>query len=48
MIQIGGRTYELIQNYKNAWDPEAFKQRYSEVWTVTITLSGIGGTRSSA
>ncbi|WP_330163532.1 YutD family protein [Paenibacillus woosongensis] len=31
MIQIGGRTYELIQNYKNAWDAEAFKQRYSEV-----------------
>ncbi|MUG86412.1 DUF1027 domain-containing protein [Paenibacillus timonensis] len=31
MIQIGGRTYELIQNYREAWDPEAFKQRYSEV-----------------
>ncbi|WP_059049437.1 YutD family protein [Paenibacillus senegalimassiliensis] len=31
MIQIGGKTYELIQNYKEAWDPEAFKQRYSEV-----------------
>ncbi|MNE35478.1 hypothetical protein D3C76_72000 [compost metagenome] len=31
MIQIGGRTYELIQNYKDAWDTEAFKQRYSEV-----------------
>lgn len=31
MIQIGGRTYELIQNYKDAWDAEAFKQRYSEV-----------------
>ncbi|GIP59932.1 YutD family protein [Paenibacillus sp. FSL W8-0186] len=31
MIQIGGRSYELIQNYKNAWDAEAFKQRYSEV-----------------
>lgn len=31
MIQIGGRTYELIQNYRDAWDPEAFKQRYSEV-----------------
>ncbi|GIO43948.1 YutD family protein [Paenibacillus apis] len=31
MIQIGGKTYELIQNYKDAWDAEAFKQRYSEV-----------------
>lgn len=31
MIQIGGRTYELIRNYRDAWDPEAFKQRYSEV-----------------
>lgn len=31
MIQIGGKTYELIQNYKDAWDVEAFKQRYSEV-----------------
>ncbi|MCH1641688.1 YutD family protein [Paenibacillus timonensis] len=31
LIQIGGRTYELIQNYRDAWDPEAFKQRYSEV-----------------
>nr|WP_240908683.1 YutD family protein [Paenibacillus timonensis] len=31
LIQIGGRTYELIQNYREAWDPEAFKQRYSEV-----------------
>ncbi len=31
MIQVGGRTYELIQNYRDAWDPEAFKLRYSEV-----------------
>lgn len=31
MIQIGGKTYELIQNYKDAWNSEAFKQRYSEV-----------------
>jgi len=31
MIHIGGRTYELIYNHKNAWDQEAFKQRYSEV-----------------
>lgn len=31
MIQIGGKNYELIQNYKDAWDLEAFRQRYSEV-----------------
>lgn len=31
MIQIGGRSYEVIHEYKNAWNPEAFKDRYSEV-----------------
>jgi len=31
MIQIGGRTYELVHERKNAWNPEAFKERYSDV-----------------
>lgn len=31
MIQIGSKSYELIQNYREAWNPEAFKQKYSEV-----------------
>ncbi|EPY12760.1 MULTISPECIES: YutD family protein [Paenibacillus] len=31
VIQIGGRSYEVIHEYKNAWNPEAFKGRYSEV-----------------
>jgi uncharacterized protein YutD len=31
LIQIGGRTYELVHEHKTAWNPEAFKDRYSEV-----------------
>ena len=31
MIQIAGRLYELIHEHKNAWNPEAFKGRYSDV-----------------
>ncbi|WP_309123100.1 YutD family protein [Paenibacillus sp.] len=31
MIWIGGKAYELVQEYKDAWKPEAFKERYSEV-----------------
>lgn len=31
MIQIGGRSYEVIKDYKDGWNLEAFKQRYSEV-----------------
>ncbi|PZD95606.1 DUF1027 domain-containing protein [Paenibacillus sambharensis] len=31
MIQIGGRTYELLHEHKNAWNLEAFKGRYSDV-----------------
>ncbi|WP_240463699.1 YutD family protein [Paenibacillus apiarius] len=31
MIHVGGRTYEVIQEHKNAWNPEAFRSRYSEV-----------------
>ncbi|MBJ6361413.1 YutD-like domain-containing protein [Paenibacillus sp. GCM10012307] len=31
MIQVGGRSYELLYEHKNAWNPEAFRDRYSEV-----------------
>ncbi|MFF2481786.1 YutD family protein [Paenibacillus sp. NPDC058071] len=31
MIQIGGKTYELLHENRNGWNAEAFKDRYSEV-----------------
>ncbi|PNQ78423.1 YutD family protein [Paenibacillus sp. F4] len=31
MFQIGGKNYELLQDHKNGWNPEAFRDRYSEV-----------------
>ncbi|MCM3785972.1 YutD family protein [Neobacillus mesonae] len=31
MIQISGKTYEVLQDYRNGWNPEAFRDRYSEV-----------------
>ncbi|MFC5987012.1 YutD family protein [Marinicrinis lubricantis] len=31
MIQIGGKTYELVKENRNGWNLEAFKSRYSEV-----------------
>lgn len=31
MIHIGGRSYELVQDHKNGWNPEAFRDRYSDV-----------------
>ncbi|MFB9324849.1 YutD family protein [Paenibacillus aurantiacus] len=31
MIHIGGRTYELVYDHKNGWNPEAFRNRYSDV-----------------
>ncbi len=31
MIQIGGRTFEVLVNHKNGWNPEVFRERYSEV-----------------
>jgi uncharacterized protein YutD len=27
----GGNTYRLVRNHKNGWNPEAFRERYSEV-----------------
>ncbi len=26
-----GSTYELVENHKDGWNPEAFRERYSEV-----------------
>ncbi|MCI3920030.1 YutD family protein [Paenibacillus sp. TRM 82003] len=31
MIWVGGKAYELLQAHKDAWKPDAFKERYSEV-----------------
>ncbi|WP_226001710.1 YutD family protein [Paenibacillus sp. BJ-4] len=31
MFQIGGKSYEVLQDHKNGWNPEAFRDRYSEV-----------------
>lgn len=31
MILVGGKTYELVKEHKNAWNADAFKERYSEV-----------------
>lgn len=31
MIQIQGKTYELVKEYKDGWNPEAFRSRFSEV-----------------
>lgn len=31
MFQIGGKNYEVVQDHKNGWNPEAFRDRYSEV-----------------
>ncbi|MBW4080923.1 YutD family protein [Paenibacillus sp. S150] len=31
MIVIGGKGYELMLDYKDGWNPEAFRGRYSEV-----------------
>lgn len=31
LIQVGGRSYELLYEHKNAWNAEAFRNRYSDV-----------------
>ncbi|MGW8959110.1 YutD-like domain-containing protein [Paenibacillus sp. NPDC055715] len=31
MFHIGGKNYEVLQDHKNGWNPEAFRDRYSEV-----------------
>jgi len=31
LINIGGRIFELVLDHKGGWNPEAFRERYSEV-----------------
>lgn len=31
LIDIQGQQFELMENVRNGWDEEAFKERYSEV-----------------
>jgi len=31
LIHIGGRSYELVEDHKNGWNPVAFRDRYSDV-----------------
>ncbi|PWW32904.1 MULTISPECIES: YutD family protein [Paenibacillus] len=31
IVQIGGKNYEIVQNHKEGWNPEVFRDRYSEV-----------------
>ncbi|QAY66792.1 YutD-like domain-containing protein [Paenibacillus protaetiae] len=31
MIHIGGKVYEIIHEHKNGWNPDAFRDRYSDV-----------------
>lgn len=31
MIMIGNKSYELIENHRDGWNQEAFRERYSEV-----------------
>lgn len=31
MIRVHGNTFELLENYRDGWNPEAFKARYSEI-----------------
>lgn len=31
MIHIGGKSYEIVHEHRTAWNPEMFRDRYSEV-----------------
>ena len=31
MIIVGDRTFQMVHEHKDAWNPEAFRERYSEV-----------------
>lgn len=31
MIILNGRTFELLHEHRNGWNPDAFKERYSDV-----------------
>lgn len=31
IVQVNGKNYEIVQNHKEGWNPEVFRDRYSEV-----------------
>jgi uncharacterized protein YutD len=31
LMRLVGANYEVLQDHKNGWNPEAFRDRYSEV-----------------
>lgn len=31
MIKVGGVTFEVLENYRNGWNEEEFKARYSDI-----------------
>lgn len=31
MIHMFGNTYELLENFKDGWNPEAFRERYNDI-----------------
>ncbi len=31
MILAGGKNYEILKDHKDGWNPEAFRDRYSDV-----------------
>lgn len=31
IVQVGGKNYEIVQNHKEGWNAEVFRDRYSEV-----------------
>nr|MBO2470622.1 DUF1027 domain-containing protein [Bacillota bacterium] len=31
MIVVNGNQYELVKEFRNGWNPEAFQSRYSEI-----------------
>lgn len=31
MVRVHGLTFEVVENYRNGWNEEEFKARYSEV-----------------
>lgn len=31
LILVGGKNYEILKDHKSGWNPEAFRDRYSDV-----------------
>lgn len=31
MIRVQGQSYELLQNFRDGWNPDTFKARYNEI-----------------